>query len=376
MKFKPNYIIVFILSIFIFTACSQKRVIEVNYGDKPIIKSEVKKQEAQEPIVEEKEENVTVLEESKIQEDLLYKDKKEKFYLAVVYSSKHVSNYYESTLSTILGYLNYRKADFNIKGFDCKDETVEALNSCLNNVYNSGFNNVIALFTPFVANNLATLNTYDLNVYLPLLEKQSDTRFIYGSIDYEAQIKKMMEYAYMNTTIIYQDNFLGNKLYDTHNKVNPSVDYVMKIDNSNNDYKSLIENKEVLNYSTVFMYTNNIKASLLLSQMTVYEKYPSLILSTQQNFKPDIFELTQKHDRKNLLIASSISDFNGVLKDEIEYFGADATYNWVDYSVLVGVNYFYDKNLYNLLKNEIVDNQVIYETKVYEAKKFGFVELK
>ncbi len=369
-----KFIYLIILSIFLFTGCSQKRVIEVNYGDKSQV-VEIKK-DINKHIDAEKEENITILEDIAVNEGLVYKDKNDKFYLAIVYSSKHVSNYYESTLNTILGYLNYRKADFNIKGFDCKDETVEALNSCFQKVYDNGFKNTIALLTPFTSDNLVKLNTYDLNIYLPLLEKQNDNRFIYGSIDYEAQIKKMMEYSYMNTTIIYQDNFLGNKLHSTHNKINPNVYYNMKIDNSNNDYKSLIENNEVLDYSTVFMYTNNIKASLLLSQMTVYEKYPSLILSTQQNFKPDIFELTQQQDRKNLLIINSISDFNPVLKDEIEYFGADATYNWVDYSVLVGVNYFYDKNLSNLLKNDIKDNHVIYETRVYEAKKFGFVELK
>ena len=373
MKF--NYISIFILSFFILTGCSQKRTINVNYGNQEKVVVETKK-ETIEKISEENLENVSTFEDATIEENLEFKDNKKKIYLAILYSSKHVSSYYESTLSTVLGYLNYRKADFNIKGFDCKDETVETLNTCIQKASSEGFTNVIALFTPFSVDNFPQLNTQNLEIYLPLVEKQLDNRFIYGSINYENQINKMMEFAYMNTTIIHQNNFLGNKLLETHKKINPKIDYVMKVDNQNNDYKNLIENKEVLDYSTVFMYTNNIKASLLLSQMTVYEKYPSLILSTQQNFKPDLFELTQRHDRKNLLIMSSISDFNGMLRDEIEFFGADATYNWVDYSVLVGINYFYDNNQSKLLKNEIIDNQVVYETRVYEAKRYGFEEIK
>ena len=361
----------FIFFILIFTGCTQKKVIEINYGDKPKV-TKVK------PVIKTKEklEEVTVFEGVTIDEDLTYKDKTEKFYLAVVYSPKFVSNYVNNTLDTALGYLNYRKSDYNIKTFDCDDESVESLNNCLDDAYKSGYTNVIALFTPLMVNNLEQLDTKNMQIYLPLVEKQNDSRFIYGSINYNNQIKSMMDYAYMNSTIIYQDNFLGKKLLKSHSEINPNIDYTLKLDNSNNNYKNLLENKEILNYSTVFMYTSNIKASLLLSQMNVYEKYPSLILSTQQNFKPDLFDLTQKQDRKNLLIFSAISDFNEILKDELEYFGADATFNWVDYSVLVGVNHLYDGNLSKLLKNEIIDNEVIYETRVYEAKKYGFVEIK
>lgn len=367
---KLSYI--FIVLILIFTGCTQKRVIEVKYEDKPVIK----KQLPSKKVVPKETEDISVFDEVDIQEDLKFKDKPRKFRLAIVYPSKLVSKYFNSTLNTSLGYLNYRNADYNIKTFDCVDEDVESLNKCLEDAYISGYDKVIALFTPFVGDKLMQLNTYNLEIYLPLVEKHDDVRFIYGSINYEEQLNKMMEYAYMNTSIIYQDNFLGNKLLGIHQNINSDIDYTLKLDNNNNNYKNLIENREVLNYSTVFMYTNVIKTSLLLSQMTVYERYPSLILSAQQNFKPELFALTQKNDRKNLLIFSAISDFNAVLNDELDFFGADATYNWVDYSVLVGVNHLYDRNLSKLLKNEIINNQVVYETRVYEAKKYGFVEIK
>lgn len=361
----------FILFILIFTGCTQKRVIEINYGDKLILTKDKTLIKTDDDL-----EDIIVFDNASIEEDLKYKSKAEEFYLAIVYSPKLVSSYVNNTLDTALGYLSYRNSNYNIKTFECKDESVESLNICLQNVHNSGYTNVIALFTPLMVNNLEQLDTKNMQIYLPLVEKQSDPRFIYGSINYNDQIKSMMDYAYMNSTIIYQDNFLGNKLLKSHIEINPNIDYTLKLDNSNNDYKDLIENKEILNYSTVFMYTSNIKASLLLSQMNVYEKYPSLILSTQQNFKPDLFDLTQKQDRKNLLIFSAISDFNEILKDELEYFGADATFNWVDYSVLVGVNYLFDGNLSKLIKNEIIENEVIYETRIYEARKYGFVEIK
>ena len=54
----------------------------------------------------------------------------------------------------------------------------------------------------------------------------------------------------------------------------------------------------------------------------------------------------------------------------------DINYNWVNYSILVGVNYLYDQNKENIIINEIIDNQVVYNTKFYKSTRNGFKEIK
>ena len=51
----------------------------------------------------------------------------------------------------------------------------------------------------------------------------------------------------------------------------------------------------------------------------------------------------------------------------------DVVYDWLTYSTLVGVDYFYSKN--NNIEPKILDNQVQYGIKLYKAKYHSFKQL-
>ena len=86
--------------------------------------------------------------------------------------------------------------------------------------------------------------------------------------------------------------------------------------------------------------------------------------------------LTQEKDRENFVLANSIDVVNNELKDEILTFGGNIIYEWVDYSTLVGVNYLYYGDNSNLIQTQIIDNEAIYNPKLYKSTEVGFLEIK
>jgi hypothetical protein len=86
--------------------------------------------------------------------------------------------------------------------------------------------------------------------------------------------------------------------------------------------------------------------------------------------------LTQDKDREKLIIANSIDTVNKELKDEIITFGGNIVYEWVDYSSLVGINYLYYGNNSNLIQTQIIDNEAVYNPKLYKSTDVGFLEIK
>lgn len=124
------------------------------------------------------------------------------------------------------------------------------------------------------------------------------------------------------------------------------------------------------------MNTDIVKTSLLLSQLTAYSIRPSVVMSTQNNYDPKLITLTQEKDRDNFVVANSIDDVSDDLFDEIDTFGGNIKYEWVDYSVLVGINYLYDSNSSNLIRTQIVDNKVVYEPRLFKSTDAGFLEIK
>ncbi|NQY22312.1 MAG: hypothetical protein HRT40_13610, partial [Campylobacteraceae bacterium] len=76
------------------------------------------------------------------------------------------------------------------------------------------------------------------------------------------------------------------------------------------------------------------------------------------------------------ITANSIEKVNAELEETMNLLNIDINYNWVNYSILVGVNYLYDQNKENIIINEIIDNQVVYNTKFYKSTRNGFKEIK
>lgn len=365
-----KHIVPFFMVIFIFFGCAPKeQIVEI----KPPSKEQVETEKKTEVLIEEVE--PVQIEE----EEIPFLENAQQLKIAFIYPSKFVARYAKTSIATIMGYLSYKKLNYSLKVIDTHTESPQSIQNAFEQTKNLGITNVIALFTPRATFDLHQLDTSSMRVYLPLFEKKDvsspNYNFVYGSISYEEQIKKLLEYSNDKNSMFYQESFLGYKLKSKFETLGVPFFVEKKVSKKRNYFRGLVKDYR-LNNSSLFLNTDIVKTSLILSQLTAHSVRPKVVLSTQQNYEPSLISLTQARDRTNFIIANSIGEVNDELKDEIATLGGDIVYKWVDYSTLVGVNYLYDSNSSNLLNEEIENNQVIYTPRLFKATNYGFSEIK
>jgi hypothetical protein len=312
---------------------------------------------------------------SEIQVDL----EKVKIKVAFIYPSSLVEKYAKTSLNTISGYLSYQKADYDLSVIDCTNESYANINLAFEKAKQEGITNIIGLFTPSAVSSLDRIVSSDVKVYLPLIEKKdsltNNESLIFGSISYEQQMKKLNSYSSSNNAMFYQDTYIGNKLKRAYSSTIYDTRVTKEISKNETNFKNIVKDYRLSN-SSLYLNIDIVKTSLILSQLRAYDIYPKVIFSTQVNYDPMLMLLTQDQDRERLVIANSIDTINNELKDEITTFGGNIVYEWVDYSTLVGINYLYYGNNSNLIKTQIIDNEAIYNPRLYKSTDVGFLEIK
>lgn len=393
-----------ILFAFVFFGCTQKQVVELKLPGKNKIEKKVPQKAVEEDTVTVVEEFVPIeIKEDKIKEetipsgtmndteemnssesfvenkiDIQIDKTKAKMQLAFIYPSS-VSKYARSSLNTISGYLSYQKADYNLLVIDCENESYDKISSAFSKVQQEGITNVVALFTPNAISTLNKVVSSDLKVYLPLIEKkdslESNDGLIFGSISYDEQLKKLSYYSAGNNAMFYQDTYLGLKLKRSYDSIIGDAVVRKEIGKNERNFKSIVNDYRLRN-SSLFLNTDLVKTSLILSQLRAYDVFPRIIFSTQLNYDPMLMVLTQDKDREKLVIANSIDNVDTKLKDEITTFGGNITYEWVDYSTLVGVNYLFNNGNSSLIPTQVANNEVIYTPRLFKSTEVGFLEIK
>lgn len=304
---------------------------------------------------------------------------KVKMKVAFIYPSNLVSKYAKSSIGTISGYLSHQNSDYELLVIDTQNESSAKISSAFEEVRNANITNVIALFTPNAVGTLNSVVSSDVKVYLPLIEKNevnsNSDSLIFGSISYDEQIKKLIDYSSGNNVMFYQDTYLGSKLRKSYESLVYDARLKREIKKSENNFKGIVTGSGLAN-STLFLNTDIVKSSLILSQMRSYDVYPKVIFSTQVGYDPLLMTLTQEKDRERLIVANSIDVVDKELRDEIATLGGNIQYEWVDYSTLVGINYLYYGKNSNLIPTKIENNQVMYKPKLFKSTEFGFLEIK
>lgn len=307
--------------------------------------------------------------------------------VAIIYPSRIVGKYAKSTINTITAYLIYKNRPFEIESFDTYDESEESINLNLEMIKERGFTKVIALFTKNgfdVVNNFENRNTFDLvnsfkskllaKVYFPLINKtEIETQnkdFIFGGISYLDQINILNDLSSGNNTMFYVSSYIGNSLKTLYENSFTNIGVIKEIQRKNNQYKYIMKDERIEG-DTIILNTPIIKSSIIMSQLTTYDIKPEKILSTQLNYNPLLIKLTQERDRTRFYVVNSIGDVELFLKDYTKLIGSDISYNWVDYSSLVGVDYLLDKES-KLINSTVFENQVEYLPQLYKATAYGF----
>ncbi len=304
---------------------------------------------------------------------------KVKMKVAFLYPSNLVSKYAKSSINTISGYLSHQNSDYELVVIDTENESSNRINSAFEEVRSANITNVIALFTPNAVGTLNNVVPSNLKVYLPLIEKKevssTNSSLIFGSISYDDQVKKLISYSSDNNVMFYQDSYLGSKLKKSYESVVSNVRLKKEIKKNENNFKGIVTGSGLAN-STLFLNTDIVKSSLILSQLRSYDVYPKVVLSTQLSYDPLLMTLTQDKDRDRLIVANSIDVVDKELRDEIATAGGNIVYEWVDYSTLVGINYLYYGKNSSLVPTKIENNQAIYNPRLFSCTEFGFSEIK
>jgi hypothetical protein len=387
-------ILVLLFIVFAFLGCNQKQVVQLKmpgkqapvvqaakpqvvYEDKTTVIEEFTPVEVFETDVKEQ-----IMNNSGSKNEVLENDDKfsaidttkANVNIAFVYP-KNLIKYSKGSISTVGSYLSYKNIKYNLKVIELENEDYNSIENTFSNLKNSGFSDVIALFTPNAINSLSKIVDSDFKVYLPLIEKknslETNDNLIFGSISYEEQLKKLSYYSNGDNVLFYQNTYLSKNIKKAYNSV-VSNGREKEINNNERNFKGLVSG---LNNSTLYLNIEVVKSAMLLSQLRASNVNPNFIFGTQANYDLNLLNLTQEDDRKKMLIANSIPEIDKKLREEINSGGADLNFSWVDYSTLVGINYLVDGNS-SLIPTKIDDNQAIYTPRLFKATAYGFVEIK
>lgn len=279
--------------------------------------------------------------------------------IALLLPEKVIGRYAASTTNSVLAYLLSKNRGFELKTFQIGTETLESIKDGLNRIAQEHFYYVISPLTKHGANIVAQINP-QMHLFFPTVNirdvNATGDRLYYGGIDYQAQIETLMPEAGSPLVIFYDESALGKQLRDSvkityllrYSEEDPEAFlerarqiYAYPIGKHTTNLKSILDKNERIKQGTFFLNTPLVKSGMIMSQLTLYDVNASQVLSTQINYDTMLFDITQRKDRENMLIANSIETQNGVLVESNKLLNNDIEYDWINYATTLGIDYFY-----------------------------------
>ncbi len=321
-----------------------------------------------------------------------------KLKIALLLPYKKIGKYAASTTNASFAYLITRNQTFELKSYKIESERLEDIAVALNSIQNDGFTHIIAPLTATGAESIIQIDP-EINIFFPTINKQdlysSSPYLFFGGIDYKAQSDLLIQEAVSPLVIFHDNSAIGKKLAQYENDIfrNKPIKYT----NTNESQEPQVQKKKIINFSlsrgktnlrkyleknediqlaSVFINTPIVKTSMIMSQLTLYDANVTNILSTQINYDPLILSMTQYIDRKDMIIANSITKQNNILIETNSLLSNDIEYDWINYTTTVGMDYFYhlltnEDREYNI---EIVDNQMIYSIELLKPSVSRFIK--
>ena len=308
----------------------------------------------------------------------IYIDTNIKANLAMLVPEKVIRRYAISTVNSTLAYLLYKKYNFDLKVYNCTDESETSLLSTLAKIRDDGYKYILAPLTEKGAK-IVSQNSDGLIVYIPTVNKKMiknlNPNIIFGGIDYNNQIQKLLTYATNKVAIFSDSSDIAHELNSYIQNNTQNIVYTKEFKDSRINFKKILKWNKRLDNSSIFLNLPLVKASLLASQLRVYDRTPYNLLSTQINYNPMILTLTQYEDRQALLIANSIGKTDDGLTISNTLLDSDISYNWVNYSTSIGAdllynNYFLQEAKRNFTE-EVKDGQVQYKISIVKPKRYS-----
>jgi len=370
-----KYLIVITINLFLLLGCTQTtKNIEYKYTKQNIVK---KKDDKDKKLILDNKN----IEDSVFTDIHKYKIQKSNN-IAVVFSSLELGKYALEATITVNTYLLYKNQNFNVITYNIDKYKNNKLENIFKEINQNGTTKVMLMITKdrlpklLSLNNLSEfkiyiplINSYDANIFLE--EKYSN--IIFGAISYKKQFEKLLSYSQNNSFSEFYDNSnIGSVLhsYLTNNQIN----YSRRINDRNGEYKRFLKDKALIG-SSILLNTPIVKSSIILSQINAHEINPKEILSSQLNYSPFLFTLTQKPDRRKVIVANSINKLPDSLVEYNNLLNNNIIYNWVNYSTILGTEYLLNNNLNNFEGVEIKNNQVEYLVELYRVRDSSFKKI-
>ena len=300
------------------------------------------------------------------------------FKVALLVPKKVIGSYANSVSNSIISYLLFKNTNFNFEVFDSVDENEESIYGKIIEIKSKGYNFVIAPVTVKGAEALTRLSD-DLLVFIPTINRyemgEVPPNIIFGGIDYRSQIDSLLDYANDKVAVFNDGSRVSSELSQyIKEKAFKNIVYTREIKNIKTNLSYILKKNHKLQKSSIFLNMPIVKSSLLASQLTQYNLKPHVVLSTQVNYNPLLFKLTQKKDREFFYIANSIFYPNNNLKDINILLGNNPDFSWIDYSASIGLDYIFSNQLKSMkvFDESIEENQIYYKTRVEKAGASSF----
>lgn len=304
--------------------------------------------------------------------------------IAVVSSPDVIGKYAQSVFNVSLAtLLSLRQEGFELKRYDMRDESHESLAQTFDKLRQDGIDAVVAPLTKE-----GTKNTLNIDVpfplFIPTVHKRefpsAPDNFIFGGIDYNAQIEALLPYMGDFIAIFYDTSTVGSQLKSSTEEVFLAHKSEKKkvsayaVDNKGDNIPNHLAKPSAFNKASIVLHIPVVKSAILASQLTFRGINERNILSTQMNRDPNLLLLTQYADRKNLIVANSLIEFPSRIYESNVLMNNDISFDWIQYSTSVGIDC-----LIALLDGtsreytmRIIHSQVIYPVELLRAKEYGF----
>lgn len=310
----------------------------------------------------------------------------QKIKIALLLPYKKIGKYASSITNAVFAYLITKNHPFMLKSYKVNTENLDDLQASLLQIKQDSFHYVIAPLTKKGAKNIITIDP-DINVYIPTINKNdvnSSSQFIsFGAIDYTQQSNLLLQEAVSPLVIFSDKSMTGKKLANyqeeefvrqQENKEPQVIKYFISRKTSNLE-RYLKENEKIVEASFM-LNTPIIKSGMIMSQLTLYDTNATNVLSTQINYDPLLLSMTQYKDRKNMIVANSITKNNNILIETNSLLGNDIVYDWINYTTTVGIDYFYtlatgEDSIYDI---PMQNRQMIYDIELLQPAKSKFVK--
>ena len=279
--------------------------------------------------------------------------------IAMLLPETVIGRYASSTTNSVSAYLLSKNRNFELKTINIGDESKGAVRRGLQQIIAGNFQYIIAPMTKEGAQRVAdekpglnfffpTVSAQDVNTTLPNL--------YFGGIDYAKQITALMEHAQPPLVIFYDQSVLGKALMEEARTAflvryqdsdilellaMEEQIFTFPIDKETTNLKKILRKNKKIRNGTVFLNTPLVKSSMIMSQLTLYDVNATAVLSTQINYDPLLFDMTQPRDRERMIVANSITEQNNVLVETSQLLQNDILFDWINYATTIGADYFY-----------------------------------